>query len=131
MIYIPVSVGELIDKSVILEIKIERVQDERKRWNCIKEYNLLENIIQANGFNFPEERMKLKEVNENIWAIEDVLRRKELKQTFDEEFVLAVRSQYKANDERSRIKRLINTRSGSHLIEEKEYANYSPPDDSL
>ncbi len=124
MIYVPVSIGELLDKVVILEIKVERVRDSEKRRNCIKEYALLQKIIETNNFIFPEERSALKKVNERLWDIEDLMRRKEKQQCFDEEFIKAARDEYRANDERAALKRLLNVRSGSDITEEKEYPTY-------
>ena len=124
MIYVPVSVGELIDKAVILEIKIERIKDDEKRQNCIKEYNLLQKIIQEHRCFFPDQWKKLKEVNEREWEILDLLRQKEREQCFDEEFIHAAREETYNNDQRAAIKRTINLLSNSDLTEEKQYIEY-------
>lgn len=124
MIQIPVSIGELLDKITILEIKIENISDPTKRGNCEKEYHILLKIAGENHFFFPEERKNLKKVNQCLWEIEDKLRRKEQRKEFDEEFSQMAREVYKLNDERAKIKRDINLLSRSEIIEEKEYVKY-------
>jgi hypothetical protein len=70
------------------------------------------------------EKAELKRINEKLWKIEDDIRIKESKGQFDSEFIELARSVYKSNDERARIKRTINTKLGSNIIEEKSYADY-------
>lgn len=124
MIMIPVSVGELIDKIVILEIKTERISDPQKRGNCLKEYQLLIKIAEENKVFFPQEKEALKKVNEEIWEIEDQLRKAEANKAFGEDFLKLTRSQYRANDKRAKIKRDINEKTDSDLFEEKDYVSY-------
>ncbi|OGQ23316.1 MAG: hypothetical protein A3I05_05100 [Deltaproteobacteria bacterium RIFCSPLOWO2_02_FULL_44_10] len=124
MIHIPVSVGELLDKMTILEIKTERIADAKKRKNCQKEYDLLEHIAKTHGILFMAERAELKRVNEWLWEIEDSMRKKEAKKEFDQDFIELTRDEYRANDTRAKIKKEINLASGSELIEEKEYVAY-------
>ena len=125
MIYVPLSEGELIDKITILEIKIENIHDKVKRETCKKEYDLLENIAKENNVTFTKERELLKNVNKDLWNIEDKLRIKESKKLFDKEFIEITRREYKANDLRASIKRQINIEAGSLIREEKDYVEYS------
>ena len=71
----------------------------------------------------PDERA-LQEVNERLWDIEDLIRDKEAKQTFDRDFIELARAVYIANDERAAIKKRINVQLGSRLVEEKSYKQY-------
>ena len=115
----PISVGELIDKITILEIKEERITDESKRVNVQDELKALRSI---EILNIPTDLVdELREVNRSLWDIEDAIREKERMSEFDEKFVELARSVYFTNDRRSRIKRSINEISGSDLIEEKSY----------
>jgi len=119
MLLAPISVGELIDKITILEIKEERIADESKRVNVEKELEALRSIEVPNvSTDLVDE---LREVNRSLWDIEDAIREKERMSEFDERFVELARSVYFTNDRRSRIKRSINEISGSNLIEEKSY----------
>ncbi len=68
----------------------------------------------------------LQEVNERLWDIEDLIREKEAKQTFDREFIDLARAVYVSNDERAAIKKRINLQLGSRLVEEKSYKPYGP-----
>ena len=116
-ITIPVSVGELIDKITILEIKSmfsdnEYIQKELKELKQIKstltQYTL-------------EDEVKLKEVNQKLWKIEDRLREKEKLQEFDAEFIELARSVYMTNDLRAGIKKKINEETQSTYQEIKLY----------
>ena len=71
-----------------------------------------------------DERQALKAINEKLWDIEDEIRRKEAAKSFDPEFIEIARSVYRTNDERSVVKRAINDRFGSNLVEEKSYQPY-------
>ena len=123
-IIIPISFGELIDKITILQIKKERIGDN-KLAHVEKELGLLENILSKNNFNFKDILfMKLKDINTDLWKIEDAIRNKEIKKQFDEEFINLARSIYIKNDKRSVIKREINLKYNSDIIEEKSYNNY-------
>lgn len=124
---VPVSHGELIDKMTILEIKSERIADAAKRANVRTELDLLNATWAgdpASGIDIAQERSRLRAVNEALWDIEDRIRLKEKAQAFDAEFIELARSVYVRNDERAAIKREINTRLGSTLIEEKSYQDY-------
>jgi hypothetical protein len=126
-ISVPVSYGELLDKITILEIKTERIGDAAKRANVRTELDLL-NAAWAGGaasaVDIAAERTALRAVNEALWDIEDRIRDKERAQAFDAEFVELARSVYFRNDERAAIKRTINQRLGSRLVEEKSYQAY-------
>ncbi|MDW8479782.1 MAG: DUF6165 family protein [Xanthomonadales bacterium] len=124
---VPVSVGELLDKIAILEIKSERIADPAKRANVLRELTALREVWERSplaGLDLGSLRAELKAVNERLWDIEDAIRDKEREQCFDAEFVALARSVYLENDERARIKREINLRSGSALVEEKSYREY-------
>ena len=120
----PVSLGELIDKITILEIKKEHMVGE-KLLNVVKELQSLK--ITLNDINMDVDINlfnELKAVNNNLWEIEDKIRIKEVKQEFDKEFIQLARSVYKKNDRRASIKKNINHKYKSDLIEEKTYVDY-------
>jgi hypothetical protein len=126
-IAVPVSFGELIDKITILEIKAGRIADAAKRANVRNELDLLNGTwaaSEASRTDIGDERARLKQVNEALWDIEDRIRLKEKAQAFDAEFIELARSVYIRNDERAAIKRAINERLGSPLVEEKSYQDY-------
>ena len=120
----PVSLGELIDKITILEIKKIHMNGIKLK-NIDKELKLLKNIIQDKNLEIDIDLINnLKEVNKNLWEIEDNIRLKESNQEFDKEFIELARSVYKENDKRASIKKEINQKYNSELIEEKSYKNY-------
>jgi hypothetical protein len=122
---IDVSIGEVVDKVSILEIKLEKLKDPTKRANVEKEYTVLKKCLDEEGITTESEDYKLlKKVNTILWDIEDRIRFKEQQQEFDEEFIQLARSVYFNNDERSVIKRRMNMTYGSDIIEEKEYVDY-------
>jgi hypothetical protein len=126
-ISIPISHGELIDKITILEIKSERIGDAAKRANVCVELDLLNatwDADPASRMDIGAERAQLRAVNEALWDIEDRIRVKEKAKAFDAGFVELARSVYIRNDERAAIKRTINEKLGSTLIEEKSYQDY-------
>ncbi len=126
-IQVPVSFGELIDKITILEIKIARIDDASKVANVRRELELLESTWQAHeasSHDIGGERAQLKAVNEALWDIEDHIRRKEKAKSFDDQFIELARSVYVRNDERAAVKRAINLKLGSTLVEEKSYQDY-------
>lgn len=126
MIDIPVSYGELIDKITILEIKKEKIKDATKLRNIQSELEELSNKIMAiEGLNnIVIDRDELLEVNKQLWDVEDSLRNCEQGRHFDENFIELARSVYKLNDERSIIKKKINTILNSRMVEEKSYTDY-------
>jgi len=126
-ISVPVSYGELIDKITILEIKSERIGDSAKLANVRIELDLLNETWRADPasrIDIATERAQLRAVNEALWDIEDRIRLKEKARAFDDEFVELARSVYIRNDERAAIKRVINQKLGSTLVEEKSYQDY-------
>jgi len=126
-ISVPIAYGELIDKITILEIKAERITDSAKLANVRVELDLLNETWQADSASRSDiaaERAELRRVNEALWDIEDRIRIKEKAKAFDAEFIELARSVYIRNDERAKVKRAINTKLGSTLVEEKSYADY-------
>ena len=122
---VEVSIGEVVDKVTILSIKLEKFQDIVKRENVQKEYNILIKDINELGISEESEDFKdLRQVNVKLWNIEDRIRVKELHKEFDKEFIEVARSVYFENDVRAEIKKRINVKFGSDLIEEKEYVDY-------
>ena len=126
-IKIDAAPGELIDKITILEIKAERIDDERKRANVTHELATLSNARELaieTSDQIRELSGLLKAVNEKLWEIEDEIRLCEREEDFGEKFVELARSVYRFNDERAEIKREINTMLGARIVEEKSYADY-------
>lgn len=115
-VIIPISVGELIDKITILQIKSQYTDNEY----VLKELQEL-NEIKSNIKYTLDYEVQLKEVNQKLWIIEDKIREKEKLQEFDDEFIELARSVYITNDKRSEIKRKINEETGSHYKEIKLY----------
>ncbi len=123
-ILVPVSPGELLDKLTILRIKAERIADPAQLANVRRELALLDEAWRREVGPEPdlrEEEAALARVNAALWETEDELREREAAQRFDAEFVVLARSVYQRNDERAAIKRRVNTKLGSALIEEKSY----------
>tara|TARA_E500000331_G_C17094503_1_gene642559 strand:- start:69 stop:449 length:381 start_codon:yes stop_codon:yes gene_type:complete len=117
----PISIGELIDKITILEIKEQHMTGEKLE-NVKKELNFLSLITQKNSIDMNNPNVeKLRLINKELWNIEDQIRQKELQQSFGKEFVELARSVYIKNDIRSILKKTINIENGSELIEEKSY----------
>jgi hypothetical protein len=124
---VPVSWGELIDKLSILEIKAERLRAPEAVANVRREVALLSAILAEQRTHLQELaalKAALDAVNRRLWDIEDAIREKEAAGSFDAAFVDLARSVYRANDERSRIKRRINELLRSGIVEEKQYALY-------
>lgn len=123
----PVSPGELLDKITILEIKSERIDDAEKLKNVRYELELLSKLwTQAvPQIDVSQERQQLKSVNEELWVIEDDIRDKERDKAFDERFVELARSVYFTNDRRAALKKVVNQKLGSAIVEEKSYSDYA------
>jgi hypothetical protein len=124
---VPLSPGELLDKITILRIKVARIQDAAKLANVKRELALLEQTWKDSGAAVPDVALNeraLENVNERLWDIEDRIRDKEARQTFDREFIDLARAVYICNDERAAIKKRINLQLGSPLVEEKSYKQY-------
>lgn len=127
LISTPISVGELLDKVTILEIKQQKIKDAEKLKNVQHELTLLASICEQENLLSDElniHKEALKNVNLKLWSIEDDIRIKEKKREFDNEFIQLARSVYFENDERAAIKKQINLMTGSALIEEKSYQDY-------
>ncbi len=128
-IKVPVSPGELLDKITILRIKSGRMSDPGKLANVRLELDALERTWSGSPYaaaDVQADVRALQEVNERLWVIEDDIRGKEREQSFDAEFIRLARAVYVENDERAAIKRRINLKLGSSLVEEKSYADYRP-----
>jgi hypothetical protein len=126
-IKVPLSPGEVLDKITILRIKSKRMADPKKLANVRLELTALEETWSASAYaqvDIESEVEALLRVNERLWSIEDDIRDKERAQAFDAEFIRLARAVYVENDERAVIKRRINVKLGSGLIEEKSYAEY-------
>lgn len=124
---VPTSVGELLDKISILKIKQEKIIDTEKLQNVNHELKELEatwNASKNPSIDLADLCAQLKNINMKLWNIEDDIRAKELANQFDEEFIALARSVYKQNDIRAALKKEINLRSGSTLVEEKSYQDY-------
>lgn len=115
---VPVSVGELHDKISILEIKLERLDDPRALQNVRVELEQLRKLAGTVDVS------ELKEINETIWDNEEELRECERRQRFDEHFVNCTRTIYKENDRRAKVKKAINMKLNSEIVEEKSYKPY-------
>ena len=127
-IKIELSVGELLDKISILQIKAERIVDPSKLENINKELDVLMSLWKDSAYsnnNLESETNEQKAINEELWDIEDKIRDKERNQVFDKGFIELARAVYITNDKRADIKRIINSKTGSELIEEKSYSDYS------
>jgi len=126
-VLVPISPGELLDKITILRIKSARILDPTKLANVRLELDLLEKTWRDSGcaaFDVARDERALQEVNEKLWDVEDLIREKEARQSFDREFIDLARAVYVSNDERAAIKKRINLQLGSRLVEEKSYKPY-------
>lgn len=123
IIYAPISVGELLDKLTILNIKMQRIKDIDKLTNVMNEQKELKAL--ADKLDAPVGLdilyKQLLSVNDELWDIEDSKRRHEKEQRFDEEFIWLARQVYMKNDLRAKIKKEINLLMGSTIVEEKSY----------
>ncbi len=126
-IKVPVSPGELLDKITILRIKSRRMTDAPKLANVRLELDALESLWSSSdyaGIDVERDVNALLAVNERLWSIEDDIRDKERAQDFGADFIRLARAVYIENDERAAIKRRLNLKLGSALIEEKSYREY-------
>jgi Family of unknown function (DUF6165) len=121
---IEVSNGEIIDKLTIIQIKLERIKDKGKLVNLKKEYDELITISSSILNTSDPLYLALYEVNCQLWDIEDLIRDLERKKEFGDDFISTARSVYFINDRRSELKREINIKTSSGLIEEKSYEKY-------
>jgi len=122
-----ISAGELLDKISILEIKLEKINNKESQIELTKEYNILKEV-QASNIKMTKKiedlLIKVKEVNLNLWNIEDKLRVCEKNNDFGETFIELARGVYFNNDKRAKIKSEINETLGSNIREIKEYVKY-------
>ena len=124
IINVPISVGELIDKVSILEIKKDKLKNLKLK-NILKELSFLRAVIEKNSIFIPDEIFfQLKSINLKLWDIEDKIRIKEKNKEFDNEFIELARSVYLNNDRRSETKKELNMMFNSEIIEEKSYEKY-------
>lgn len=126
-IMVEIAPGELIDKITILEIKLENIRDETKLLNIKHEYAILTDVLRrevVQTADLARLTAALKEVNAQLWRIEDDIRDQERAKSFESEFVNLARSVYRTNDRRAALKREINELLSSVIIEEKSYADY-------
>jgi hypothetical protein len=121
-IFVPVSLGELIDKITILEIKSERITSLEALKNIDAELGILRRIQRP-----PVDQKlidELKEINERIWELEDEIRQCERDKDFGPSFVTTARAVYMTNDRRAAVKKNINLKYNSQFKEEKSYSVY-------
>lgn len=126
-ISVPIAPGELIDKLTILEIKAANIKDAQKLANVRIELELLERTWRESAFADADIQAQwdgLREVNRQLWQIEDDIRDKERAGEFDARFIELARSVYITNDRRAALKKEINVKLGSKIVEEKSYAAY-------
>ena len=127
LLSIPVSVGEIMDKITILEIKAERILDAEKLTNVTAELDTLRPLVTHDALNTASIKAlvaELKDINEALWDIEDNIREREYAKDFGEAFIALARAVYVTNDKRAEVKKQINLATGSTLIEEKSYEDY-------
>jgi hypothetical protein len=121
---IEVSVGEIVDKLSILQIKKDNITDETKLSNIKNEFEYLYEKVFNQLLISIEDYNSLLNINKLLWDVEDEIREKERLKEFDEKFIELARKVYFTNDERAFIKKEINTKYNSGFVEEKSYKNY-------
>ena len=126
-IIVEVSIGELLDKISILEIKQEKIKDSEKLKFISNEHSILKDQLNKNiktDGKLEELFQSLKEINAKLWVIEDDKRQCEKDKDFGEKFIRLSRDVHFLNDDRAKIKLEINNHTGSIIKEIKEYTNY-------
>ena len=126
-ILVEVSIGELLDKISILDIKKDKIKDETKLEHILKEYKILKEEYDnkvKNDDKLSKLYTSLKEINSKLWVIEDEKRLCEKNADFGDEFIKLSRDVHFLNDERAKIKLEINIHTGSKIKEIKEYTKY-------
>ena len=121
---IEVSIGEIVDKLSILQIKTEFIKDEEKLNNVKKEYDYLYDIVFNEMKIEQSDFFDMVSINQELWKIEDDIRDKERAKEFDDEFIRLARAVYVTNDKRAEVKKVINIKYGSLFVEEKSYQKY-------
>lgn len=129
LIEAPISLGELIDKITILEIKAVNISDAGKLKNVSHELHVLnakiDVLLDAQGkTKLAPLKQALKDINQELWIIEDDIRDCEYVKDFSDKFIQLARAVYVTNDQRAKVKKDINLAFGSELIEEKSYKDY-------
>jgi hypothetical protein len=129
-VLVPISVGELIDKIVILEIKSERIKNANQLANIANELGALRAVRlgDVDRARLDALSAELKRVNAKLWDVEDSIRECDARGDFGENFIELARAVYRFNDERARLKKAINVESGSRLVEEKSYKSFRRED---
>ena len=121
IIFAPISIGELFDKLTILQIKIKKIEGIKLN-NIKNEIIQLEEVIKNNNLEIDNQILSdLRKINNSLWEIEDQIRMKDSKNQFDQEFINLAKSVYKKNDKRASLKKEINLKYDSLIIEEKSY----------
>jgi hypothetical protein len=123
IVYAPVSVGELVDKITILQLKLAHARSPEQAQHIATELAELRQILIRLDLpvDISQETAQLYAVNQELWSIEDAKRQHEKRQVFDSEFVELARSVYIKNDLRAQIKQVINSVTHSHIVEQKIY----------
>tara|TARA_B100000900_G_scaffold410468_1_gene428323 strand:+ start:216 stop:602 length:387 start_codon:yes stop_codon:yes gene_type:complete len=125
---VEVSIGELLDKLTILELKLSNISNKEKLLNISKEYNELHPLSNKlfNKYGDPLKTLyfELSKINGELWKIEDDIRECERKKDFGKVFVSLARAVYITNDKRSEVKKSINLLTESGFVEEKSYEDY-------
>ena len=131
---IDVSFGEAIDKLTILWIKSEKISSENQLVNINREIELVQSaIVSSLGDRWEDDYLQwivssLSLINKALWQVEDDIRVCEREQSFEGDFINLARNVYKLNDERADLKRRINQKLGSELMEEKSYEDWNSDD---
>ena len=119
---IEVSIGEVIDKITILQIKEEKIEDSVKLKHIKKELNILEDAVKESGILIPQDMVeRLKDINTQLWDAEDILREKEKIELYDEDFIKCAVLDSVLNDKRFLVKNEINNFCDSNIKEQKSY----------
>ena len=121
---IEVSIGEIVDKLSILQIKTEMIKEEDKLSNVKKEYDYLYDIVFNEMKIEQSDFFDMVSINKELWNIEDDIRDKERDKEFDDVFIKLARAVYVTNDKRAEVKKNINLKYGSTFVEEKSYNPY-------
>jgi len=126
MVTVPVSIGEMIDKLSILQVKKTKISDEKKLEFVNKEFEILYNLSSVYLDNLEIEPLyhQLVEINSSLWDVEDKLRVLEKEKIFEGEFISLARKVYFTNDERFRLKNEINSITSSEIREVKDFVKY-------
>jgi hypothetical protein len=125
-VHAPISIGELMDKISILEIKARHIAHDSRRQNVLNELTALQRLEAGLSLDPHAARKLLDElrtINAALWDIEDAIRELEARADFGPDFVALARKVYQFNDRRAQVKATINATFGSAIVEEKHYRN--------